>query len=175
MHSFDGLVQHCVEFSLDALGQAQQRVAEALETSSATRLVKALQMIQLQKAISAVGMFSMFDAILQDGLECTDGFREAGELLERDDEFTLKEHFYNLQLAINVLKHGRGRSYDALVQKANELPFRIKLPGEYFFIEGDLSEVSTLVEVDDAFLRSCADVIREVSVALRRAGHDFVT
>jgi hypothetical protein len=34
-------------------------------------------MLQLQKAISAVGMFSLFEAMLQDGLECSDGFREA--------------------------------------------------------------------------------------------------
>jgi hypothetical protein len=173
MHSFDELVQRCTEFSLDALRQAQARALEALETSSATGLVKALQMIQLQKAISAVGMFSIFDAILQDGLECADGFRRAGELLEKQGEFTLKQRFGDLQLAINVLKHGRGRSYDALVEKADALPFRIKLPNEYFFNEGDVSEVSTLIEVDDAFVRSCADVIREVSVALQRAGHYF--
>jgi len=170
MHAFDELVQHCTQFSLDALGEAQQRMVEALQTSAATRLVKGLQMVQLQRVISAVGMFSMFDAILQDGLQCADGFRRAGEMLERQGEVALKERFCDLQLAINVLKHGRGRSYDALVQKAGSLPFRVKLPDEYFFNEGDVSEVSTLVEVDDAFVQSCADVIREVSLALRSAG-----
>jgi hypothetical protein len=63
-----------------------------------------------------------------------------------------------------VLKHGRGRSYDALVKKASALPFRVKRPGESFFCEGDIAEVSTLVEVDDAFLLSCAEIIREVSL-----------
>jgi hypothetical protein len=175
MHSFDELIQHCTEFSLEALGEAQQKVVEALQTSSATSLVKALQMVQLQRVISAVGMFSMFDAILQDGLQCADGFRMAGELLEKQGAVALTERFGDLQLAINVLKHGRGRSYDALVQKARALPFRIKLPDEYFFNEGDVSEVSTLVEVDDAFLRSCAEVIREVSAALKGAGQNFNT
>lgn len=167
MHSFNELVRHCTQFSLSALGEAQQRAEEALQTSAATPLVKALQMVQLQKVISAVGMFSMFDAILQDELQCADGFRSAGELLEKRGEVALKERFSDLQLAINVLKHGRGRSYNALVQKASVLPFRVKLPDESFFSEGDVAEVSTLVEVDDAFLLSCAEVIREVSLATR--------
>lgn len=74
-----------------------------------------------------------------------------------------------------MLKHGRGRSYDALVAKAGALRFRVKLPGEAFFCEGDVSEVSTLIEVDDTFVLSCAEVIREVSVAIRRARPEFLS
>ena len=69
-------------------------------------------------------------------------------------------------MAINALKHGRGASYDALVTKADSLPFRIKRPGQHFYDEGDVSEVSTLVQVDDKFVLGCADVIRDVSEAL---------
>lgn len=39
-------------------------------------------MVRLQKAISAVGVFSMFEAMLQDSLECSNGFREAEKILE---------------------------------------------------------------------------------------------
>lgn len=166
MHAFHELAEHGMEFSLAALNEAYAKVIEALETSAETRLVKALQMMQLQKAVLAVGMFSMFEAMLQDGLNCTDGFREAAALLDAKGETALREGFSDLQLAINVLKHGRGRSYDALVGKANGLPFRLKLPDEHFFNEGDVSEVSTLIDVDDAFVRRCAVVIREVTVAL---------
>ena len=67
--SFSELVLHSAAFSLDALGKAQREVIDEFQTSSATPLVKVLQMVQLQKAISAVGMFSMFDAILQDELQ----------------------------------------------------------------------------------------------------------
>ncbi len=112
-------------------------------------------------------MFSMFDAILQDQLQCKDGFKEAGKILENQDEIELKEIFSNLQLAVNVLKHGKGRSYEELVEKAGALPFRVKLPDEYFFNEGDVSEISTLVEVDDAFVVLCAEIIHKVSVAVR--------
>lgn len=96
MHEFNELVQRSTAFSLSALDEAQQRTVDALQTSAATTLVKTLQMVQLQKAISAVGMFSMFDAILQDQLQCKDGFKEAGQILESQGEIELKENFSNL-------------------------------------------------------------------------------
>ncbi len=166
MHAFSELVQHSALFSLNALETAQQSAIEGLQTSAATPLVKALQMVQLQKVISAVGMFSIFDAILQEQLQCADGFREAVKLLDDKGEAALKERFSDLQLAINVLKHGKGWSYDTLVLKASSLPFRVKLPDEAFFNEGDVAEISTLVEVDDAFVLLCAKVIYEVSISI---------
>ena len=168
MHTFTELVDRCSAFTLEALRDANERIINALQMSAATTLVKTLQMVQLQKAIFVVGMFSLFEATLQDGLSCSDGFREATNILDREGEAVLKDRFSDLQLAINVLKHGRGRSYDALVAKAGALRFRVKLPGEAFFCEGDVSEVSTLIEVDDSFVLSCAEVIREVSEAIRR-------
>lgn len=173
MHSFDELVDRCATFTLGALSEANKRTIEALQTSGATSLVKTLQMIQLQKTILAVGMFSIFEARLQEGLSCANGFGEAKRILEGEGEQNLKERFDDLFLAVNVLKHGRGRSYDALVSKAGTLPFRIKLPDESFFFEGDVSEVSTLVEVDDAFVQHCGDVISEVYGVIRRANPEF--
>jgi hypothetical protein len=175
MHTFSDLVDRCTAFTLEALRVANERTIDALQRSAATPLVKALQMVQLQKTILAVGMFSLFEAILQDGLSCSDGFREATDILDREGEAVLKERFSDLLLAINVLKHGRGRSYDALVAKSEALHFRVKLPGEAFFCEGDVTEVSTLIEVDDIFVLSCAEVIREVSEAIRRAQPEFLS
>lgn len=174
MHSFDELAEHCAAFTLGALRSANERTVEGLQTSAATPLVKALQMIQLQKVIFAVGMFSIFEASLQDRLNCKDGFREVDAILGQQGEAELKERFQDLVAAINVLKHGRGRSYDALVAKAQCLPFRMKLPDEAFFFEGDVSEVATLVEVDDAFVQLCGYVIREVSEVLREVRQDFI-
>ena len=108
-------------------------------------------------------MFSIFEAMLQDGLECKDGFREAQNVLDEAGQTALKERFVDLQLAVNVLKHGRGRSYYALVEKADRLPLRVKQPGGAFFFEGDVSEVATLIEVDDTFILNFAEVIRQVS------------
>jgi hypothetical protein len=173
MHMFAELVDHCTAFTLEALRQANERAVNGLQTSAATPLVRALQMVQLQKAISAVGMFSLFEAMLQDGLECSDGFRAAAEILEGEGETALKERFVDLQGAINVLKHGRGRSYDSLIAKADRLPFRIKRPGEAFFFEGDVSEIATLIEVDDAFVLNCAEVIRQVSETVQKTRPRF--
>src|ERR1039457_1799190 len=133
MHTFTDLVARGTAFTLEALRMANDRTINALQTSAATPLVKTLQMLQLQKAILAVGMFSLFESIIQDGLNCSDGFREATNILDREGEVVLKERFNDLQLGINVLKHGRGRSYDALVAKSGALFFRVKLPGDAFF------------------------------------------
>ena len=173
MHSFSELVDRCAVFTIDALSEANEKTIEALQTSGATSLVKTLQMIQLQKTIFAVGMFSIFEANLQEGLSCINGFDNAKKILDNEGELNIKARFDNLILAINVLKHGRGRSYDILVANANSLPFRIKLPNESFFFEGDVSEVSTLVQVDDSFVQLCGDIIREVSVVIQRVHSEF--
>ncbi|HAU2083468.1 TPA: hypothetical protein JBK37_17590, partial [Legionella pneumophila] len=163
MHEFTELVYRCTTFTLETLREANERVSEELQTSSATTLVKTLQMVQLQKAILIVGMFSMFEANLQDSLDCENGFSCAKKILKDRGQTATKERFEDLCRAINVLKHGRGKSYDTLAAKAGSLPFRIKLPDESFFSEGDVSEVSTLIEVNDEFVQYCLDVIREVS------------
>ena len=173
MHSFSELIDRCSAFTLGALDDAQAKTLGALQTSSATSLLKTLQMVQLQKVISAVGMFSIFDAMLQDGLECADGFREAGRILITEGEEILSERFSNLQLAINVLKHGQGRSYTILLAKEASLPFNIKRPGDHFFNEGNVAEVSTLIEVDDAFVLRCAETIRDVWAVIHRARPAF--
>lgn len=172
MHDFGELIQRSTVFSLGALEAAQIHAIEGLQAHDATTLVKTLQMVHLQKVISVVGMFSIFDAFLQKQLQCADGFREATELLGANGNNALKDRFSDLQLAINVLKHGKGRSYDILVQKAASLPFRVKLPDQDFFNEGDVSEVSTLIEVDDTFVSLCAENIYDVSTFIESTSHD---
>lgn len=171
MHAFDELIQYCTAFSLEAVSEAQLRVARALEFSSATSLIKSLQMVQLQRVISAVGMFSIFDAELQARMHAPDGFRAAEDALCGSGELELLQQFRDLQLAVNVLKHGRGRSYETLVARAESLPFRIKMPDGAYFSEGDVGEIGVLIDVDNEFVLACADMIRAVSKALQR-GND---
>ncbi len=170
MHDFFELVDRCTAFTLNALDQAQQKAIDGLSEDAATTQVKALQSVTLQRAIIAVGMFSMFDAILQDRLGCKDGFKEAGRLLAKLGHLTLAERFADMQLAVNLLKHGEGRSYDALLKKAGSLPFVVMPEEEHFFCEGDVGEVATLVFADNNFVMMCADLIREVTFALRHGG-----
>lgn len=167
MYRFDDLILRSTTFTLNALNETNEKIIDALQTSGATIHVKNLQMIQLQKAIFAVGMFSIFDAELQDQLSCRNGFEGAKKILQEKDKIELRDRFDDFICAINVLKHGEGKSYNALVSKGQSLPFRIKLPGEYFFDEGDISEVDTLVEVDDDFVLNCADLIEKVLNEIR--------
>jgi hypothetical protein len=108
MHRFTELADRAASFALGTLNEAQDRTVEALQTSGATIHVKNLQMIRLSKAIFAVGMFSVFEAMLQDSLEKTGGFEEARKLLKSSGEDDLERRFHDYQLAINVLKHGEG-------------------------------------------------------------------
>lgn len=173
MHQLSELVYRSTAFSLSALYEVESKVIEQLQTSGSTSLVKTLQMIQLQKAIIAIGMFSLFDSILQDALSCKNGFAEAKIILAQSGNDKLNDRLEDFICAINVLKHGKGRSYDALIAKSSSLPFRIKLPGEDFYNEGDVSEVSTLIEVNNEFVSNCVKLIEEVSEEIRKARHDF--
>jgi hypothetical protein len=167
MHDFEELVYRSTAFTLHSIELVNKEILKELETSAPTYAIKNLQMLQLQKVILAIGMFSMFDAILQDSLLCKDGFKQARQLLLKKGETLLHERFDLFITAINVLKHGRGRSYDTLVAKAEILPFKIKMPNENFFFEGDVSEVSTLVEVNNEFLLNCADLIYKIASTLK--------
>jgi hypothetical protein len=169
MHSFPELIIRCAAFTLGSLEEVNERTINALQTSGATILVKTLQMIRLQKTIMAVGMFSLFEATLQDVLNCKNGFAEAKKILEQNGDAAIIERFNDLELAINVLKHGRGRSYDALISKSGgTLQPYIKQLNEQFFDEGDISEIATLIEVDDEFIYHCGDVIEQVSDIIRK-------
>lgn len=167
MHDFSDLVRNGSDFTISALDVAQQNLIDQLQSNAATPLIKALQMVQLQRAIFVVGVFSIFDAILQKKLDSSNGFSKAEQLLCAAGEHALNKRFRDLQLAVNVLKHGRGRSYDELLLRASFVPFRVKLADQAFFYEGDVAEISTLIEVDNAFIKLCVEVIDEVSVALK--------
>jgi len=168
MHEFTELVNRSIHFGLNALKDAQARLHKALETSGATTLVKSLQMVELHKVVIAVGMFSIFEAMMQDQLGVDDGFAEVRKLLDCQGQMELRERFSQYTDAINVLKHGRGRSHDALLARGDALPFRVKQPDQAFFFEGDVSEISTLIRVDDEFVLACGEVIREVWEAMAR-------
>lgn len=163
MHSFAELVSRSTDFALSHLKEAEDEVVEALQFSGATRHVKNLQMFQLHRAVIAIGIFSLFESMVQDRLECRDGFAAVRECLDRAAEADLGNRFSLFVCAINVLKHGRGRSYDTLIGKGADLPFRIKPLGGDLLSEGDVSEVTTLIEVDDLFVRECANLITRIA------------
>lgn len=169
MHDFSELANRCTAFTLYSLKEVHEKTIEALQTSGATSLVKTLQMIRLEKAILVVGMFSIFDAILQDRLDCSNGFAEAKSILKEGGETELLEQFTDYELSINALKHGKGKSYNQLIAKDTiSIKAIVKKPDENFFFEGDVSEISGLVEVDDEFIENCSLIIALVSKAIQK-------
>lgn len=173
MHNFDYLIFRGTEFNLNALNSVQSAASSDLAISGRTISVKNLQMVNLQKAVISVGLFSIFESTLQIGLDCDNGFKEAKSILIKAGENVLNERFQTFIDAINVLKHGKGSSYNSLVKRHNLLPFRIKMPEENFFFEGDVSEVATLVEVNDQFVLDCAVIVESVSHVIRRIRPDY--
>lgn len=169
MHRFTELASRSTSFTLMKLDEAEHEIVEFLQTSAESRHIKNLQMLQLQRVVTAVGLFSIFDAILQDALGCKDGFKEARSILLECGFAELNQEFSDYILAINVLKHGRGRSYDELMARRASLKFEIKAEDEHFFDEGDVSEVSTLIKADTKFVEDCSRVIHEVSEAVQIA------
>jgi hypothetical protein len=137
MHAFDtDLLPMCVEFSLSHSRSVQDKVIEELQTSSRTPLVKALQMLRLQRAIFATGMFSLFESLLQSQPGWDEPFKRLKEYLGQSDHTDLAETFSDYQLAVNVLKHGDGRSYRQLLPKASKLDSRSSRKESRFSVRG---------------------------------------
>jgi hypothetical protein len=63
----------------------------------------------------------------------------------------------------------------ALVAKyGGTLDSNVKPPGEHFFDEGDVSEINTLIDVDDKFIHSCVEIIRQVSEAIKKIRSEVI-
>ncbi|MDD2974616.1 MAG: hypothetical protein PHZ10_05885 [Aliarcobacter cryaerophilus] len=162
MHNFNELIQYSTSFNLTSINKETKNLYRNLTTNANTSNIKMLQMIELQKIIISIGMFSMFDAIVQNELNCKNGFKRINEILIDKNEIELQNSFQDLSMAINVLKHGKGRSYESLLKRIDSLKFKIKKYDEIFFDECDISELNTLIKVDDEFVLYCSDVIHEV-------------
>lgn len=161
------LLTACVNFTLHHTHEAEQQTFNELETSGATRLVNALRVFRLQRAILAVGMFSMFEALLQSKLKWTEPFSQLDDYLRKHDKHHLASAIIDYRLAVNVFKHGEGRSHRELLARADKLEFKVRADGDHFHEEGDVSDVGILVDVDDQFVRRCAELIEEASEAIR--------
>lgn len=173
MHQFHELAYRCTHFSLRTINEAYEETANELSETGSTPPIKNLQALNLQRMIHAVGMFSIFEAHLQRGLNCKNGFKEAELILDQAGNQTLKEDFHNCYLAINALKHGDGASYAKLVGNISTLNFVVETPTTPTFEEDDVSGVSGLVRVDDDFIENCLELIEKVSKCIATQCPDF--
>lgn len=136
------LLARCAEFSLEHIHGVEKQIHKQLETSGATRLVMALRLCRLQRAVVAVGMFSIFEALLQASMIWKDTFSELDMYLREHGEAVLADRIADYYKAINSLKHGLGASHSKLLNRP-DLEFEVGAGGDFFF-EGDVSEVGCL-------------------------------
>lgn len=102
MHRFEDLVERGAHFMLQASDAYEIEVLIRLETGAATGDVKTLQMLQQQRAVLAVGMFSMLEAHLQRPGDGKYAFNAVAARLGDAGEHALADEFTVLKYAINA-------------------------------------------------------------------------
>ncbi|WP_201548228.1 hypothetical protein [Psychrobacter sp. Pi2-1] len=161
MQNFIQIISESTESNIETFNKVEESTRNKLENLGSTRLVLTLQKMQWERSIFAIGMFSLFEAVVQKELKIEKGsaFKELKQKLKNNNKIELLENFEDFYYAINVLKHGKGMSYTKLLDKQSDLPFEITPAGSIFRNEGDVSEIETLVCVDNNFLERCLAVI----------------
>ena len=151
---------------LREIEEINEGIIEKLQTSASTVLVNGLKTCTMSHTIIAVGTIGVFEALLQRHFDWKNSLRSLDYELRDRDQANLADRFRDFRDAINVLKHGKGVSYDRLLSRKDQLPFKVLGEDENFFMEGDVSSVSRLVEADVAFINSSIETIREIIIIL---------
>jgi hypothetical protein len=170
MHDYQEILPRAVGIVLHALSEERKHISEQLQTSGATHLVKASQAVQLAKVCFAAGVVATSEAQLKTEFQITDryAFKAIAKELREHGERELAEAMERIVDATNALKHGDGTSYEALLRADPNLQFKVKARDEAFFEEGDVSEVPSLVQVEDEYIRHCEDVLLSVLHTMRK-------
>jgi len=160
------LLTNCPNTLLPVLRKAEENGIKDIERLG-TVGVNVLRSVQLQRIIIVVGMFSVFEAAVKDELTLENTVKELNEYLISNGKADLATKYEDRRLAINVLKHGAGRSHDLLLARSEKLDFRVKRDGDWFDGEGDLTDGHALVLVDDKFVIQCAELLDDISMKIR--------
>ena len=131
----------------------EESVSEILklmhENGGQTVFVNGLRMATVEIEVTIVGVFSLFEARMQPNFPKGPFFKQLQKHLIEVGQPKLADQVHYYYLAVNVLKHGRGSSYEEL-RKVPNLPFVLKQPEDIFFDEGDISEPEGLLDVTAA-------------------------
>lgn len=165
MDDFLYLIDKCVGFKLSFLKDIEQKSLDALQENAMTYDVKILQAMNMDRAIFIVGVFSMYESTLQNKLNCRNGFKEIEKILKQNNKQLLLNQFLDLKYAINALKHGEGISHNTLLKKEN-LKIKIKKSHSEVFQEGNITEIETLILVNDKFILDCVKIMHAISKVL---------
>ena len=157
------LLCRCAHLAIEGIRKIENDICVELQTSAATSFVMGLRVLNLQRAVTAIGMFSLLESLLQERVGWDKPFNKLPDYLKNLGKAALADTFIDYKNAIYVLKHGRGRSYEALLKRQHELEFNVKLPEDVSFIEGRVDEVQILIDVNDDFVIRCAETIEEIA------------
>lgn len=118
------LISRAAEFALNHASETEDKLQEELRTSGATSLVSAARMLTMLRAVIAIGSLSVFESVLQQQTGWDDPFVRVDQELRGNGNDTLADRFLDYRNAINVLKHGKGRSYEALLKRGRRSTFQ---------------------------------------------------
>ena len=161
------LLTACVKIAMDSASKVEQNILEKLETSAATGLINGLRIIRLQRTILVIGIYSLFESLLQDEMRWDQPFDRLAECLKSKGHEALADRFHKYRLAMNVLKHGEGPSYKLLRKESADLEFQVKKNADEFFFEGDVAEGQPLICVDNAFVEHFAEIVESALAIVR--------
>lgn len=132
------------------------------EQGGQTVFVNGLRHATVQIEVAAVGVFSLFEARMAHKISDRKFAKALKSYLSELGQQQLAVDFWQYYLAVNVLKHGSGSSYDELCNTPN-LPFSVKPPGEAFFEEGEVAESEGLIDVTaTGFFQGLIHTLRRV-------------
>jgi len=137
-----------------------------LQTGASNIDVNGLRTCSMAITIIAVGVIGTFEGMLQRHFALRDAYTELDKLLVTKGRKDLSDRLLVYRLAVNVLKHGVGRSYDKLLARRDALPFAIAERGDMFFNEGDVSEVGGLIDTRGLFIDNCITLVDEICAEL---------
>lgn len=152
---------------LRGVDEVDSQIVDQLQTSGSTILVNGLRTCTMERTIIAAGTIGVFEGLVQRRLGGRFGFNTLDTVLRSEGHSDLADRFKYFRVAINALKHGDGASYERLLSRTDELPFRIREKDSHFLDEGDVSEIDRHVAVDSEFIARMIAIIEEISAAMK--------
>lgn len=165
------LLTRACDALLPVVDEYEGRYLGILAETGRTNAVNGLRAARLQRAIIAVGMFSLFEAALKSEYNWPNPISRLEEVLKATDP-ALWNRFETYWLANNVLKHGTGKSLEKLVQRRAQLEFEVRAEDEAFFEEGVINEIHSRIDITNPFVRNCAALIEQISLLIAKESRD---
>ena len=171
--SFPELIFTALEGAVDEAQAMETCCIEELEESAATRFINGIRLARVQNICMVVSAFGILEAEIQRVKGYGKPFSELINEFRTGDNKDLADRIEIFVKAINTLKHGYGKSHDYLLRYREDLSFDVKERFEDFFLEGDISEVPTLIDITSQFLNGFLESMKEITRAIDDNGYVY--